>query len=458
MKKNYVRLILGAALLIGSILLVLWLHWADFHVYYSAGHSLLRGRTDLYAADFADSQIMDYRYPLFFLVLFLPFCYLPYQTAEFVWLWFNLLILGWTILAMKRGLELIGLKFARINLIFLISLLICAKYFIVSMRILNAHLLVLCLVFAAFYLLLKKRQISAAWLMALAITFKIVPVLLLPYFAVKKQWRFLIATAALVIVFNLLPAVYYGFDQNQQMLVDWRNHVMVNNEFHNVNGPINVSLQGQLERYLTETDYARRIEDPNYPQINWLSLAPEFVDALAKIVSALLLAATLCVLWMAAKMRKESSAAPPTFKFTNFKFGKSDDSQKFSAAETSPAFDSLAYHEFGFAICLMLLIEPRTNVYYLLALFLPLAAFLISLARRRSAFNIAVFIVILMIACLLPLVPGATVQRLLLVVGVDFYLTLILWLALGYNIVADSRKIQLSNDEMNDLEYNRVAI
>ena len=88
----------------------------------------------------------------------------------------------------------------------------------------------------------------------------------------------------------------------------------------------------------------------------------------------------------------------------------------------------------------MLLIEPRTNVYYLLALFLPIAAFLISLARRRSWFNVAVFAAILTISCLLPLVPGAAAQRWLLIVGVDFYLTAILWLALGYNIVADSRK------------------
>ncbi len=440
MRRNYIRLILGAALLVGSIILTIWLHWADFHVYYSAGHSLLQGRTDLYAADFADSRIMDYRYPLFFLILFLPFCYLPYQAAEFVWLWFNLLILWWTIAAIKRGLELINLKVARINLILLISLLICAKFFIVSMRILNAHLLVLCLVFAAFYLLLKGRQISAAWLMALAITFKIVPVLLLPYFAVKKQWRFLTATVALIVVFNLLPAVYYGFDQNLQMLFDWRDHVMVNNEFHNTNGPINVSLQGQLERYLTEIDYTRRVEDPNYPKINVLSLSPEFVNATAKIVSALMLAATLLLLWTAARTRKKIGAAHSDFKSANSRFGESNNIQKLSVSKTSPAFDSLAYHEFGFVICLMLLIEPRTNVYYLLALFLPIAAFLISLARRRSWFNVAVFAAILTISCLLPLVPGAAAQRWLLIVGVDFYLTAILWLALGYNIVADSRK------------------
>ena len=42
----------------------------DFHVYYAAGQSLLGGRTDLYAADFASNSLLDYRYPPFFLFRF----------------------------------------------------------------------------------------------------------------------------------------------------------------------------------------------------------------------------------------------------------------------------------------------------------------------------------------------------------------------------------------------------
>jgi hypothetical protein len=440
MRKNLTRLILGAVLLAGSVILTLSLHWADFHVYYSAGISLLKGRTDLYAADFADSAVMDYRYPPFFLVLFLPFTQLPYQAAEFVWLWLNLAILYFTVVAMRRGMEIINLKTPGANVIFLVSLLICAKYFIVSMRILNVHLIVLCLVFGAFYLLLRQKQTPAALLMALAITFKIVPVLTLPYFFIKKQWRFLAMTFVFVAAFNLLPALYYGFDANSKMLADWYRHVMVNNDFHDTNGPINASLEGQLARYLTEIDYTQRLEDPDYERINFASLSENAVSVIAKIISLLMLAATLLIIWFAAKARNDMPVFNLNERHNNFESTK------------STRFDSFAYHEFGLIICLMLLIEPRTNVYYFLALFVPLIAFLVSLWRRRSKFNISAFCLILAISCVLPLVPGRGTQRLLLVHGVDFYLTLVVWIAVGYNIIAESAS---KKDKFTEFEYNR---
>src|SRR5687768_11852618 len=57
----------------------------DFPVYYAAGQALLTGRTDLYAADFALGRVMDYRYPPFFLVAFIPLWLLPYKIAAYVW-------------------------------------------------------------------------------------------------------------------------------------------------------------------------------------------------------------------------------------------------------------------------------------------------------------------------------------------------------------------------------------
>lgn len=398
-----------------SVFATLKLHWADFHVYYTAGHSLLSGRTDLYAPDFGDSQIMDYRYPLFFLVLFLPFCYLPYQAAEFVWLWLNLAAIFLTLVAVKRGLEITGVKLVRPIATGVLATLICAKYIVVSMRILNAHILVLCLVFWAFYLLLRQRQLAAAVAMALAITFKIVPILTLPYFLIKKQWTFLIATTILIAAFNLSPAVYFGADKNFDMLRDWYDHVMVANDFHNTNGPINVSLEGQLQRYLSPVDYSRRVEDADYQNVNLVALPHGYVNAISKAANVLLLCATVFVIWFFGKKRRRANG-----------FGQTAN------------FDALAFHEFGLIICLTLIVEPRSNVYYFLALFLPLIAFLNSYFVRRSLFDQFAFWAIVVITCALPLLPGREIQRLLLVLGSDFYAVLILCAALGCNIIRES--------------------
>src|SRR5689334_12280202 len=57
----------------------------DFPVYYAAGQSLLGGRSDLYAPDFALGRVMDYRYPPFFLLAFWPLWLLPYKVAAYLW-------------------------------------------------------------------------------------------------------------------------------------------------------------------------------------------------------------------------------------------------------------------------------------------------------------------------------------------------------------------------------------
>src|SRR5262249_41797139 len=71
--------------LIGPIAWIFIQHLVDFPVYYSAGRSLIAGRTDLYASDFAIGPTMDYRYPPFFLVSLIPLWHLLYRVAAYVW-------------------------------------------------------------------------------------------------------------------------------------------------------------------------------------------------------------------------------------------------------------------------------------------------------------------------------------------------------------------------------------
>src|ERR1041384_3600431 len=85
--KKKARLLLIAILVIAIALLglVFIRNLIDFPVYYSAGQSLINGRTDLYSPDFAQGRVMDYRYPPFFLVALAPFWFLPYSVAAYVW-------------------------------------------------------------------------------------------------------------------------------------------------------------------------------------------------------------------------------------------------------------------------------------------------------------------------------------------------------------------------------------
>lgn len=415
MNSTISRWLLLAVLVVLSIaatlVFTLSKHFADLHVYYSASLALFfENRVDLYSADFADDAIMDYRYPPFFLFLFGPFVFLPYEAVEFVWLWVCILAFAVMVTAARRGFETVTPVRAGTRAVILISLFASAKFFVAAADHFNVHIIFFTLVVVSFYLLLKQRQILAGILMALAITIKVSPILLLPYFALKKQWRFLAMTVAMIFAFNLLPAFYFGWNLNLDLLRQWHDHVIVNDRFHEINGPLDLSLRGQLKRYLTEIDYTKRVSDIEYQNVNFLSLS-ENEFRIVWPAAGLIFFGSLLLIWYLARERR---------------------------MDHNGQFDSMAFYEFGIMLCLMLLVAPRTNGYYLIALFVALLPFVNSLLMRKSKIGMTLFALILLGACFLPLVPGRYAQRFLLVAGVEFWVIILVWAALIYGLLKEN--------------------
>ena len=427
-KKNVVYLIAVFCLFVGTSIFIFKTHGIDAHVYYASADSLFnKGRIDMYDPNFADGQVMDYRYPPFFLFLIYPLSLLSFPWAEQLWLWINLTAVVLTVIAVKRGFKAVVGNTFRFNLILFLSFLLCAKNFFILIRYLNVHLLILCLIFGAFYFLIKRRQLIAALLMALAIGIKIMPILMFPYFALKKQWLFLSATVVLTIIFNLLPALYFGADLNSKLLGEWYQHVVVSNEFYEVNGPINLSLKGQMERYLTGIDYEKRDHDPNYQNVNIASLSPEQVEWIWRIINLFVAVGTIFLIWYCARIRNKDELF-------------------------NSKFDSSSFPEFGLMSCLILLIMPRSTNIYFVALFFSLIPFFYNLFRRKSKFNIAAFALMIILTVVLPLVPGRAAQRYFQVLGIDFYLAVVVWISLIYNLISGSLAKRNDFSERSEIE------
>src|SRR5262249_13176110 len=137
----------------------------DFPVYYAAGRSLLAGRADLYAPDFARGAVMDFRYPPFFLVVLLPLWLLPYSAAAFVWYLFSLFQIAVCVHAVRGWLG------RDVNWsVWLVAVLGAGQYFIMILHYGNAHLLSTCLLFGSFYFVLQRRALPAGLLLAASIT------------------------------------------------------------------------------------------------------------------------------------------------------------------------------------------------------------------------------------------------------------------------------------------------
>ncbi len=420
--KKRARLLLAIVLAIAVALLglVFIRKLIDFPVYYRAGRSLIEGRTDLYAVDFALGRVMDYRYPSFFLIALYPLWLLPYGVAAYLWYLFSVSQIAASVTALNRVVA----PYRPSKTVWIVSGFAVAEYFVMILHYGNAHLLAVSLLFVSFYLAGRRKTVWAALLMALSITIKLTPVLLLPYFALKKQWKFLGLVGAFLVAVNLVPAAYFGFGQNARLLGQWYEKVIAEQEFHETNGPINLSLKGQLRRCFTDVDYAERVDgDTRYPAVNVASFTFEQTDRVWIAVSACLYLFVLALIWRRSR----------------FSGDRTGDSVRLDPVE------------FGLMICLMLFVGPLTSKIYFIALLWPvvyLAVFAFKGSAAEARWGKLVLTVVLVANVVLPLLPGRSTQRLLLVLGVDFYLNALLFASLIYLARSRSWALQASGGEL----------
>lgn len=426
-------LLIGLAGLIALAGLVFTRNLIDFPVYYAAGRSLLGGRTDLYTPDFALGRVMDYRYPPVFLLAFWPLWLLPYKVAAYLWYLFGAAEIAGGVLLVRRA---VGVANEQKSL-WLVIFFATAPYFITILHYGNAHLLAICLLFAACYFVQTKKPIVGGLALALAISIKLTPAIFLPYFALRKQWRLLATVVMFLIGINLVPAFYFGFGKNSELLKDWFDHVVVNQEFHETNGPINLSLKGQLRRYFSTVDYEQRVDgDVRYPAVNLVSLPLPQIDLVWMSITILVCLFIFGLIVFARdKLRRRKGEE---------RANAQGDRDAEYAESGRNRFKEIYPLEIALLICLMLLAEPLTSKIYFIALLWPvasLAAFAFNQSSRQARRMRVLLIGIAIVNSVLPLLPGRSLQRLLLVLGVDFYVNLLVLLALVYVILAIVRSV-----------------
>jgi hypothetical protein len=421
-KPSRILLILACSVVVALLGFLFIRNLIDFPVYYAAGRSLLSGRSDLYAPDFAMGRVMGYRYPPFFVIALAPLWLAPYSVAAYIWYLLSVLeIMGCVLIVTRTFAPLQASK-----KIWILVALATAQYFVMVLHYGNAHLLAIFLLFASLYFFLQRKDVVAGLLMALAITIKLTPVLLLPYLALKRKWKPLVAVCVFLIAINLMPSAYFGFRGNNELLAGWYRHVVASQEFHEDNGPINLSLKGQLRRYLSPVDYSQRVDgDVHYPAINLASLSREQLVEVWAVIAAGLFAGVLFLIWRGP--------------------GSSQD-----GVQQGDLDRGRLSHEFSLMICLMLLVGPLTSKIYFIALLWPaacLASFAVHSKAREGKVAMRVLGVVAFINLVLPLLPGRSIQRVLLVLGVDFYLDCLVMAALTFVLVSGARALRKRSAE-----------
>jgi len=196
--------------------------------------------------------------------------------------------------------------------------------------------------------------------------------------AARRDWKVVSYTLLFVLLLAFVPSVYFGVAGNARLLGQW-----FTQEFHtqlneNEIWFPNQSLRGVLMRYLTVVDYSQ-VPDSNYPQVNLTTLNPVTVRMLWMILAGAIYTGFLIL----ANSRKSQSGVI----------------------------------DHGLAFCLLVLLQPFTQKYALAVLLWPalIAAGFLKDNRVRTLIYAAAFL-----ALIQPLVPGASAQRFLQVLGLDF--------------------------------------
>jgi hypothetical protein len=196
----------------------------------------------------------NYPNPPIMALMLRPLAELPPVVGALIWFYAKALMAVWSMWMMFRMLERDGPAFptwAKFTAVFL-----SLRPLIGDLHHGNVNILILFLVIASLYSYCNNRDVLCGVLLALAISCKVTPLLFVPYFLWKRQWRVLSGVAiGLGLFLILIPGLILGFRENIDQLLGWSRVMLlpfvkdgfITTEHHNQ------SLPGVVYRLLTHS-------------------------------------------------------------------------------------------------------------------------------------------------------------------------------------------------------------
>ncbi len=208
---------------------------------------------------------MEYRYPPVTYLLLFPLKWMSFRVAGFWWM-----LAAWTtaVVTVSLAIRTRHLRFSVIAIIACCAFML--GYVVLAIRYGNVQPFVIAWIFAAL-LLSETHPRWAGILLSLAVTFKIWPVMFLPWFFYRRRARSVYFFVLSFLILWMLPVPIFGATRYWSLLQEWYAAVArvgtTYSEFYYFPGQ---SLRGLLLRYFTPVSPALK----SFPVINVLSVSP----------------------------------------------------------------------------------------------------------------------------------------------------------------------------------------
>jgi hypothetical protein len=189
----------------------------DFKAYYIAADMLRQGK-DFYDVEQQIQEVQArglplnesfYIYPPLLAILFVPLTVLPMNAAAQVWFFLNVALYGASLFVLWKALGL-GRWSKNLPLLWTLAFLFPPALYTIYKG--QVNILLLLLLALTYWLHTKGSQRLAGAALGVATMVKVVPVLLLPYFAWRRQYTLCLATVVTISFIGVLGLMVIGID------------------------------------------------------------------------------------------------------------------------------------------------------------------------------------------------------------------------------------------------------
>lgn len=188
----------------------------DIDIYLSASRDFFAGK-NIYKVLYHEQ--FHYFYDIIFAILIAPLRIFNLYWAGFIWLAINYLLTFriWRIIS--SYLPKNSLSKQNLNLLFILSLIFVFSVWHKNIRYGQVTIFILYLCTEGIYQIQKKNAITGSVLIALGISVKILPIVLIPYLLYRKYFKECLYIPVLVVLVGwIVPGLFFGFEQVGMLL------------------------------------------------------------------------------------------------------------------------------------------------------------------------------------------------------------------------------------------------
>ena len=295
-KRNRVVLVLGILAIAAGLFFVRFKITEDTDVavdfpsfYYASKLTFENGLTPYSASNWklvgplnTDAALFPFLYPPPSLLIFRPFVFLDYQTAQSLMVWLNhMLILVFIVLFF---IKILGSKLDSLALLPAIVYLYLFNPLLITINNGQVNLWLLVSICLAWWG--TKEKWHPFWIalpLAFGIILKVYPVLLLVIYLFKKEYKTILCVCAILIAFSAVATLILP----EGIWQDWVSSVAARGYAKDIGGVITATPANQsINAFTTRLFYGRNVRfDPLLRPPVWADQAPYILSALVVLVS-----------------------------------------------------------------------------------------------------------------------------------------------------------------------------